>query len=137
MDDFNIVKEEYLTLRREIETHLAETGAIERNCIFGIAAVYSWLAAKTEEISSIFLFIPVLIVFFGALRSVALGIHLKNLGAYILTIEDSMGDSTKGYKGWENFLITRKSTFKYVNPAITGMYWGVLLIVTLLVGFLF
>ena len=45
MDSFR--KEEYLSLRREIETVVADLGKLERNCVYLCGAVYAWLATTT------------------------------------------------------------------------------------------
>ena len=35
MADFDFLKEEYLTLRKEVEVAMAELGTIETHCVFG------------------------------------------------------------------------------------------------------
>ena len=43
MSDFNIGKEEYLTLRKEIESQMTELAQLERGCVLAAAIVYAWL----------------------------------------------------------------------------------------------
>jgi hypothetical protein len=41
MADFDLRKEEYLTLRKEIETQMSELALLERNCMLAAVVVYA------------------------------------------------------------------------------------------------
>jgi len=43
MTEFDLRKEEYLTLRKEIETQMTDLASLEKNCVLATAIVYAWL----------------------------------------------------------------------------------------------
>lgn len=43
MTNLEFMKEEYLTLRREIEASVSELATLERQCVLATAAIYTWL----------------------------------------------------------------------------------------------
>ena len=51
MEEFNLRKEENLTLRKEIETRMAELGQLERYCVLAAAVTYAWLVKDGAESS--------------------------------------------------------------------------------------
>ncbi len=133
MSDFELPKEEYLTLRKEVETHMTELGQLERSVILASAAVYAWLAkdGTGTAIAKIGWYIPILFAFFGALRSLSLGLHLVDLGKYLKEIEAAyLNDSSKP-KGWEHYLEKSK---KPLRKAGTIIFWLVFLIITIVIG---
>lgn len=85
MNTPDFLKEEYLTLRKEVEAAVAELASLERNAILAIAAIYSWLVTAKLVIPFSYLAwsIPILISLFSALRSFNVGQHLQRLSAYI------------------------------------------------------
>ena len=134
MSEFNFPKEEYLTLRKEVETHMTELGQLERNTVLASAAVYAWLAKDGAEtsIAGIGWYIPILFAFFGALRSLSLCFHLVHLGDYIKKIEATNLTEDKNVKGWEHHLATSKSSMRKVG---TIVFWIVFLLTTIIIGF--
>ena len=133
MKNFDFKKEEYLTLRKEIETHMDELGKLERNCVLVSGAIYAWLAVHGTNDSFFKLgwYIPSLFAVFGGLRSLSLAIHVKNLGLYIQQIERSELSDQQGPKGWEHYL---ESKPRLIRPSFEALFWIVFFAVTLLVG---
>src|ERR1700680_880766 len=108
-DPFSLPKEEYLSLRKEIETSLSE---LERNSLLAIAAVYSWLVVHSGGadghhyvFTSNAWAIPFLIAIFGAYRAYSINLHLGMIGRYLREVEmDSRrrGDLSENL-GWEHY----------------------------------
>ena len=46
MTNLEFLKEEYLTLRKEIEDSVSELASLERQCVLATAGVYTWLATS-------------------------------------------------------------------------------------------
>ncbi len=106
MTNFEFMKEEYLTLRREIEASVSELATLERQCVLATAAIYTWLVTaglKGGAVTQLAWSIPVIISVFGALRSFSTGQHLRRLSCYIQEIENEVAQSNKHAKGWEHF----------------------------------
>jgi len=77
MADFDFLKEEYLTLRKEVELAMAELNVLETYCVYGTAAAFVWLSSNPLDGALLFAwFIPLLLVAFGAARSWAIAKHL-------------------------------------------------------------
>ncbi|GEM_PF-3840409 len=109
-DDFSHRKEEYLSLRKEIESMLLELSTLEKNCVLAIAAVYAWLAAPPTTHSRLSPFhaivawgIPLFLPIFGSLRAYSINNHFGTIRKYILSIEDVTAKSDNTFKGWEHF----------------------------------
>ena len=132
MADFDLRKEEYLTLRKEIETQMSELALLERNCVLVAAVVYAWLVkdGASTSIAKAGWFIPILFALFGALRSLSVGRHLFALGRYIHEIESTHLTDPALPKGWEHFLAAPEQRRK-VRTAITITFWVVFLVVTI------
>lgn len=133
MDAPDFLKEEYLTLRKEVEAAVAELASLERNAILAIAAIYSWLVTAKLAIPFSYLAwsIPILISLFSALRSFNVGQHLQRLSDYIKKIEVEVSQSNQHAKGWEHFH-SDKTKNKH-RTKITVAFWLCLIAVTLLV----
>lgn len=114
-NSFDIQKEEYLSLRKEIENYLAELASLERNCVIAVATAYTWIATTTTlqtSFARIAWWIPVLLPFFGGLRSLTIGKHLRVIGNYIRLIETkilSCSDHKQRW-GWEHFFLKHGNT---------------------------
>ncbi|NNB43294.1 hypothetical protein [Pseudomonas chlororaphis] len=134
MNTPDFLKEEYLTLRKEVEVAVAELAALERNAILAIAAIYSWLiAAKfTIPLASLAWSIPLLISLFSALRSFNVGQHLQRLSAYIKKIEIEVAKDNQHATGWEHF--HSEQTKNKGRTKITVAFWVCLISVTLIVS---
>lgn len=129
-NSFDIQKEEYLSLRREIENYLAELASLERNCVIAVATAYTWIATTTTlqtSFARIAWFIPVLLPLFGGLRSCTIGKHLRVIGIYIRLIETKILSCSdhKQRCGWEHYFK------KYGNTQTTRLrifFWITFLI---------
>lgn len=84
MADFDPRKEEYLTLRKEVEAQMTELGQLECNFVLAAAVIYAWLVndGVGTSIAKAGWYIPVLFALFGGLRSFSVGSHLFTLGRY-------------------------------------------------------
>ncbi len=135
MSEFDLPKEEYLTLRKEIETHMIELGQLERNCVLAAAGVYAWLVKDgiNSPIAAIGWYIPVLFAVFGGMRSVSLGLHLISLGKYIMQIESTHFVDKSKPQGWEHHLASTKSPIRRISSVA---FWIVFLLTTVAVGVL-
>lgn len=105
-ESFNLRKEEYLALRKEIENQLAELSNLERNCAIAASAAYTWVATTvlSTPVSQTAWFIPALIPWYGAARSYAIGKHLALIGKYIQNIEaNEFPADPPDKRGWEHF----------------------------------
>jgi hypothetical protein len=133
MADFDLRKEDYLTLRKEIETQMTELGQLERNCVLAAAAVYAWLVkdGANSAIAQFGWYIPVLFPLFGGLRSLSLGLHVFALGRYLFEIESAHLTEQQLPRGWEHF---RKNDRPWIRTVITVTFWVAFLIVTAVVG---
>lgn len=81
------MKEEYLTLRKEVELNLEELSSLEKSCVGGVAAIFAWVATNSADLEGFGKFawlVPILLPVFGALKAKAIGIHLGVLGKYLL-----------------------------------------------------
>lgn len=107
-------KEEYLSLRKEIENCLAELSNLERNCVIGVAIAYSWVVTTESLQGSSALaawLVPATIPVYGAARSLAIGQQLGLLGRYLRTVEEKIFPisvlTNPGcechHDGWEHF----------------------------------
>lgn len=132
-DDFNFLKEEYLTLRKEIEAAILELGQLERNCVIAVAVAFTWVATQTlkHEIAQVAWLAPLLIPLYGAIRSRAIRKHLVVMANYIKTIEEVAIPDDVGVVGWEHYLEAN-------NPgalsAASKQLWVALLLLSLLVS---
>jgi hypothetical protein len=106
---FDFRKEEYLSLRKEIETNLAELSALERNCVIAASTAYAWVATNAslqQEIVQTAWLVPALIPVYGAVRSKTIGEHLDLIGEYLRTVEARALPKTAPIdvqEGWEHF----------------------------------
>ncbi len=134
MNSSDFHKEEYLTLRKEIESGMSELRQIEQYSILAAGAVYAWVA--TVEISldfeQIAWFIPLIFSVFGAIRSASIGTHLNLIGSYIREIESTYLHGSDGPDGWENFAGKVDSRFRAKG---TMIFWASFILVTLLIGY--
>jgi hypothetical protein len=144
MNDIDFRKEEYLSLRKEVEAAMEELGTTERYCVYAVAAGFAWLSTKPLE--GTFLaawFLPPIIVFFAALRSLTIGKHLEWLGEYLLRIEKRVRGRCGDCVGWEHFLlepVERRAPFsrklvrvkrRGIRGKVTYAFWIVFFAFTL------
>jgi len=138
MLDFNLPKEEYLTLRHEIETQMTELGQLERNCVVAAAIVYAWLVkdGAATSVAKTGWFLPIFFALFGALRSLSVGRHLFTLGRYIHQIESAYLTDPNFPKGWEHFLAAPEQK-RHVRTAISILFWVVFLVITIVAAVIY
>jgi hypothetical protein len=103
-------KEEYLSLRKEIEGMLAELSSLERNAILACAAVYSFITTYAIDKNGLTPFYravafgtPVFISVFSALRAWSLNQHFGTLSTYMTKVEEVTALREEGFIGWEHF----------------------------------
>lgn len=136
MTNLEFMKEEYLTLRKEIEDSVLELATLERQCVLATAGVYTWLATsglKGEVVTHLAWSIPVIISIFGALRSLSAGQHLRRLSCYIKEIEREVAQENKYATGWEHF--HSEATKSNFRTKVRFAAWLTLIALTLVVAF--
>jgi hypothetical protein len=128
MDKSDFMKEEYLTLRKEVETAVAELSNVERQALFASAIIYSWLSTTKFSSSVIWFawFVPTIIVTFSGFRCYTIGQHLRRLSTYIKKIEAEMTSQNQYATGWEHFhsTETRNKLRTYVTLFFWCIAWG-------------
>lgn len=124
MSDFDLRKEEYSTLRKEMDTQMAELALIERNCILAVAAVYVWLVGggAGSSLAKAGWYIPVLFAVFGGLRSLSVGLHIFTVGKYIYLVESAYLTDPALPRGWEHFLAAPEQR-RRIRTGITVLFW--------------
>ncbi len=136
MTGLEFMKEEYLTLRKEVEASVSELATLERQCILSIAAVYAWLVTagiKVGVVADLAWSIPLIISIFGALRSLSAGQHLQRLSRYIQEIEKEVAEVNTYAKGWEHF--HAQASRNKLRTKIRALAWATLTAVTLFIAF--
>ena len=133
MDRPQLLREEYLTLRKEAENAIAEFVSLERYSVIAIAAIYTWIwtYGLSGSLSTIALAVPILVSIFGALRCRGILEHLRMLGAYIYKIECEVYKADGGVQGWEHFL-AEKQRFALKNNSFF-IFWSSLIAVTFVI----
>jgi len=135
MNNRDFIKEEYLTLRKEVEAAVTELALMERYCLIAVAGIYTWLLPQVlkEGLPAWSLWIPSVLVLFGALRSLTGGLHLQRLSGYIKKIELEYSKENEYATGWEHY--HSELTKNKLRTKVTFMFWSVFFIVTLVVYF--
>jgi hypothetical protein len=125
-------REEYISLRKEIETLLADLSGVERNCLLAVAAVYVWLTSSETTLSQfdklVAWGVPFLLVLFSALRSYSINQHLGVIGEYVRGIEKLNKPGGETAIGWETFF---QEHGRGIQTRIRMWFWGALLVFTL------
>jgi len=104
-------KEEYATLRKEVESCMAELGTLEKACVGGVAAIFAWVAKESDGVNSIIALAwltPSIIALYGLLKAKVIGTRLKVLGGYLREIEVAQIPPDTTPKGWQEYF-ERKS----------------------------
>jgi hypothetical protein len=127
-------KEEYQTLRKEVETAMSELNSLESGALITVAGIFAWLFThKVEGVIVLGWFIPFALVFFCILRAWTINRHLGWLGEYLKRYETAL--IKPPLSGWEHFLSespegSTKSR-RGLRGSVTYFFWGFLLIATL------
>jgi hypothetical protein len=132
-EEFLHQKEEYLSLRKEVENALSDISTIERNCVLAISAVYVWLLSQsslTAFDNKIGWAIPIFLAIFSALRCFSIGTHLDTIGSYIREIEAINKPAGETHKGWETYF---NNYGRQTQTRVRKWFWGILIALTTLV----
>jgi hypothetical protein len=126
---------EFESLRSKMDQCIAEYRALERYAILGTAAVYSFgFTSSALQYKHLIFFVPILIVFAGWIRALALRKYVHFIGSYLLEIELAIYGS-EGKLGYEKFFGKyRKSSMEdvaansvWITLAIfNGLVWLVI-----------
>ena len=124
------MKEEYVALRSEVAASLSALDTLEKQCVLATAAFYAWVvtAGFTGRDADFVWGIPVLIAFFGAMQSFALGAQLRRLSKYLRRIElEFIHDNTYA-TGWEEF--HEKASKGSLRTIIKAVAWILFIAIT-------
>lgn len=122
---FDIRKEEYLSLRKEVENDLKELSDLERNCVIAAATAYAWIATTATPsvplVRAAWL-LPIALPIYGAARSFAIGQHLHFVGKYIKGIESKHFPAAidKPQDGWQHYF---EANGRSVTTKIRKQFW--------------
>ena len=125
--------EEIKGLRHEIAANDAEISRVETFCATAVGGIWLWLLREHPPDWQFILPIPLLVIFFGMVRTSALFGGLKNIAAYLRTLDAKYADETLG--GWETCIQKiRDGRIKRKHPSTsyqhsTNFFMGGLLIV--------
>ena len=141
MEDFDLMKEEYTTLRKEVETAMSELNSVETQCIYAVAAVVVWLLTSPLKLNGTYLFvwsIPPILVLFGAARCGSINKHLGFVGEYLSRIEDNGRKADSSCIGWEHFLAENdprapSRSRRGFRGKVTISFWVILFILSCLI----
>ncbi|WNB74037.1 hypothetical protein [Methylomonas koyamae] len=129
-EEFLHQKEEYLTLRKEVENALSDISTIERNCLLAISAVYVWLFSQSLPITldkKIGWAVPVFLAIFSALRCYSIGKHLVTIGRYIEGIEEINKPGGETNIGWETYFGLHG---RQTQTKVRKWFWGLIIFLT-------
>lgn len=131
-------KEEYQTLRKEVETAMAELNTLESGALLAVSGIFAWLV--THEVDGdirLGWFIPCALVLFCILRAWAINKHLGWLGNYLMRHEEKF--IRPQLLGWEHFLSEKEESSmkprRGFRGKVTFVFWGALLIATIAGGY--
>ena len=135
-------RNEYAALRSQMTRHVDSMRSLERYVGGAVAAVYSWILLQHHEIgghgdghgpydpAALLWYLPVAIVMFGCLRSIAMERRTNMLAEYTRRIENHYADDRLG--GWEHFYMgTRRSSKAFLSRRAL---WILLVVVSLFVS---
>lgn len=113
---FEFHMKEYVSLRSQLASHVDSIRVLERYVAAAVAGVYSWMLLKHHDIgqeglwdpTNLLWYVPVVVVSFGWVRTIAMTKRTKKLANYTQQIENKYADSDLG--GWEHFLSSGKSS---------------------------
>lgn len=118
---FCFQKEEYLSLRKEVENCILAISAIERNCLIAVSAIYVWLVTAPIKGSLLFIGwgVPLFVIVFSGLRVASLGNHVVIVGEYLQKIERYYYENEPDL-GWETFF---RKKMRYQGK-VRVMFWS-------------
>lgn len=131
-------KEEYSTLRKEVENCMAELGTLEKAVVGGVAAIFAWVAkdgSSTGQLAFLTWIAPSVIAIYGGLKARAIASHLDLLGSYLRIIEKAQLPLDSKIQGWESYLekngvgkrskVARGAWFAFILLTLLGSYIGI------------
>ena len=121
-------KEEYLTLRKEVEAGVAELAPIEKGCVAGVAFVFAFVSkdsASYPTFASFAWLMPIFIPLYGALKSWVIGKHLRVVGQYLRNIETRYPPAAGGWEGH----ISQREKFEH-HAKFGTIIWGGFFVLT-------
>ena len=86
MKDEWFQKEEYASLRKEVESCMSDLGALEKAVVGGIAVIFAWVAkdgASAGVVALVAWLTPSVIALYGGLKAKAIASHLAVLSGYL------------------------------------------------------
>ena len=134
MTDEWFQKEEYASLRKEVESCMSDLGALEKAVVGGIAVIFAWVAkdgASAGVIAAIAWLIPSVIALYGGLKAKAIASHLAVLSGYLRTIEDAQLPEGAKVEGWEKY---SERTSPGKRTRLAKQTWIGLLVLTVITG---
>lgn len=99
-------RDEYATLRKEVEDCMAELGTLERAVVGGVAALFAWAAkdgSSVPHLAAIVWLGPTVLAVYGGLKARAIRAHLDVLGGYLRQIEEFQLARDAGPAGWQEY----------------------------------
>lgn len=99
-------KDEYATLRKEVENCMSELGTLEKAVVGGVAALFAWAAkdgANAGHLAAVAWMVPTALALYGGLKAKAIGSHLEVLGDYLRKIEEAELPTDAKAKGWQKY----------------------------------
>ena len=99
-------KDEYATLRKEVENCMTELGTLEKTVVGGVAAIFAWVAkdgGDHNQIAALAWLVPSVIALYGGLKAKATEAHLKVLGDYLRKIEVAQLSTDSKVEGWQEY----------------------------------
>ena len=131
-------KEEYATLRREVESCMSELATLEKLCVGGVAAIFAWVAKDSgsyQNFAKFAWFMPSIITIYGMLKSRAIGSHLNVLGGYLRKIEVSQLPPDAEVEGWEKYFQASSPGKRKKVTEYAWIAFAALTVIGSLVGF--
>ena len=127
----DLYKEEYQTLRKEVETAMSELNTLEISALGAVSAIFTWLV--TREVGGVVQLgwcIPFILVVLCVLRTWAIGKQLEWLSDYLTLYEKKF--IRPELIGWEHFLCQNVAgkPRRGVRGLTTKIFWMALLLVT-------
>jgi len=138
MSDSWFPKEEYTTLRKEVEDCMRELATLEKVCVGGVAAIFAWVAKDSGSYQGFAKFawlVPSLIPIYGMMKAKAIELHLKVLGGYLRQIEISQLPSDAKVEGWQKYFEDKSPGERTKTARGAWIAFTILTILGSLIGF--
>lgn len=136
MSDNWFEKEEYATLRKEVESCMAELSSLEKTVVGSVATIFAWVAkdgANAGHLAGLAWLVPTVIALYGGLKAKAIASHLKVLGGYLREIESAQLPQSSKVQGWHRYF-EEKSPGERTH--VTKEAWGGFFILTVITSFI-